>query len=750
MFNHDVTFKSMIASAMTPPIEVIADGKFHSFSTNNKPKDTSGHYILYDHGDFASGYFGCFRNDLKQKWCSSRLGDLNPEQQSDHNKKIKEARALSELAALEQQAVAKLKAASIWRAAPEVAEHDYLTKKQVKAFGLRLSDRGDLIVPIVDKNGELTSLQFIPSNGVDKRFLSGGKKTGGHYSIGDIKGGHVIICEGYSTGASIHESTGHQVVIAFDAGNLEAVAKAIRKKFPDAQIFLAADDDAHKTVNTGLRAAHAAAKAIGASVIVPTFGDARGEATDFNDLVRLSGVVEVKRQFDTHLAGAQMSSNIWPKLDPLPDAINIDPEPFPLDALGDLLGSAALVIARDVQVPDVLAAGAVLASASLAVQPLFNVCVDGRLSPTSLFIATSGSSGIRKSEADRVACKPIAEFVESQIKRHAAEVANGVKDEKGEPALLRTLTTSQGTVQALTLALRKQSHIGLFSSEGGELLGGHSLTGDQKQAGFTFFLKAWSGERLDSRTVKDGSSSLLDRRVVLHVLIQPIILDTLLADPLARGNGFLARMLIAQPKSLAGTRLYLGVDPLKSPEVLRYHRAIATLLQTPLPVWPDGDGFALKPSTIYLEADANQLWVRFYNEVEIAQGAGNSLHDIQGFASKAPEQALRIAGIITAVNGADRIDLATMSGAVRIASFYLGEHSRLMGSVTQNTRLRHLRVLAMFLQEKGQCKKVDVAKYVPRSVRSLKTEGLASLLDELIQRGYIRSFGDHWEARNLV
>lgn len=749
MLNHIEAFTKAIAAHLTPPDSIISDGTLHRYSTNGKSSDLAGYYVLHEDGDFAGGHYGCWRDGVKQNWSSHQENQIAPEVWAIHQQKMAAAKSQNAKEKLALQAEAKTRAKTIWDAATPASEHDYSTRKQIQPHGLRVDQRGDLLVPMRDDSGALCSLQTIGPDGT-KRFQYGGKVKGCFSSIGQPKSGPIVVCEGFATGASIHEATGYAVAVAFNAGNVESVAKAIKKKFPDTRIIIAADDDFRTDGNPGVEAANVATKAIGASVIIPTFGNDRGEATDFNDLVALSGIGEVKRQFDIHLASIQIASSEWPTLDPLPDTCVSEPEPFPLNGLGDLLGAAATVIARDVQVPDVLAAGAVLASASLAVQPLFNVCIDERYSPTSLFIATSGGSGIRKSEADRVACKPILEFVESQIKRHAADVANGVKDEKGEPALLRTLTTGQGTVQALSLALRQQSHIGLFSSEGGELLGGHSLTGEHKQAGYTWFLKAWSGERLDSRTVKDGASSLLHRRVVLHVLIQPITLDTLLADPVARGNGFLARTLIAEPKSLAGTRIYSSANPLKAPEVKRYHQAIEELLQSHLPVWPDGDGFALKPATIYLEADAYQLWVRFYDEVEIAQGVGNALHDIQGFASKAPEQALRIAGVIAAVNGADRIDLKTMAGAAKIASFYMGEHLRLMGSAIQNTRLRQLKVLLMFLQEKGQCKKVDVAKYVPRAIRALKTEGIALLLAELTQRGYIRSVGDSWEARHVV
>jgi len=53
-----------------------------------------------------------------------------------------------------------------------------------------------------------------------------------------------VVCEGYATGATIHEATGLAVIVAFDAGNLLPVARFFREKKPDWLIVIAADNDA--------------------------------------------------------------------------------------------------------------------------------------------------------------------------------------------------------------------------------------------------------------------------------------------------------------------------------------------------------------------------------------------------------------------------------------------------------------------------------------------------------------------------
>jgi len=185
-------------------------------------------------------------------------------------------------------------AAILESAKPAPTEHPYLTRKGVKAYGLRVHE-GVLVVPMRDTEGELHSLQFIDAEG-DKRFLADGRVRGCYYTIGDAPDGVLCIAEGYATGASIHEATGHPVAVAFNAGNLPAVAISLRAKYPDTKLILCADDDYRTEGNPGLTKAREAVRAAGGFLAVPDFGEDRPEgATDFNDMARHWGVEAVGR-----------------------------------------------------------------------------------------------------------------------------------------------------------------------------------------------------------------------------------------------------------------------------------------------------------------------------------------------------------------------------------------------------------------------------------------------------------------------
>jgi putative DNA primase/helicase len=126
-----------------------------------------------------------------------------------------------------QHAEARERTAVIWKAAtPADASHPYLARKGIKPHGLRLH-KGRLVVRLRDADGVLHSLQFIGPDGT-KRFLTGGRVAGCYASIGRPDDGRICIAEGYATGASIHEATGCAVAVAFDTGNLRAVAEAMR------------------------------------------------------------------------------------------------------------------------------------------------------------------------------------------------------------------------------------------------------------------------------------------------------------------------------------------------------------------------------------------------------------------------------------------------------------------------------------------------------------------------------------------
>lgn len=198
----------------------------------------------------------------------------------------------------------------LWDKAEPVRSHPYLAKKgikphsrmrqttckQVKAvFDWAPGGLCDplLCIPLTDGTG-LVSMQFIGANG-KKNFLKGHPAAGVYWATGKGQPDKPIgIAEGVATAISVATVNKFPVVAAMFSGNLAAVAKKAREKYPDHDIYILGE------IGRGEREAHEAALSIGAKVAFPPFTDEMiqsfkgGKPTDFNDLY--SSLAETKSE----------------------------------------------------------------------------------------------------------------------------------------------------------------------------------------------------------------------------------------------------------------------------------------------------------------------------------------------------------------------------------------------------------------------------------------------------------------------
>jgi len=186
-------------------------------------------------------------------------------------------------------------AADLWgNSSPADAAHPYLVRKELEPFGIRQSGNA-LLVPMVDPGFRLWNVQRIRPDGF-KLFLKDGRTAGlfwphgVHMLDGRPSDGPLVIGEGFATMAAVHHATGHGVVAAMSARNLETVARTMRKLFPSRALIIAADDDRHLSENIGLNAAQRAAESIGALLATPLpFGPetrSGDSGADFADIPR--------------------------------------------------------------------------------------------------------------------------------------------------------------------------------------------------------------------------------------------------------------------------------------------------------------------------------------------------------------------------------------------------------------------------------------------------------------------------------
>lgn len=248
------------------------DGRLVRFRVDgDKPGSRNGWVVLHG-GAVEAGAFGSWRTGESHTWHAKDARQMTAAEREDARRLVRAAQLLRANEQEKVQAQARAKAARLWATAhPATNAHPYLQRKGVHAYGIRQL-RNMLVIPARDAHGQLHTLQFIGPDG-SKRFLTGGRIRGCYFAIG--KPFHsLLLAEGLATASTLHQATGEAVAVCFNCGNLEAVARALRDKFPRLRLVVCADNDAQTPGNPGLTHARAAARAVGGFVAVPDFSEA--------------------------------------------------------------------------------------------------------------------------------------------------------------------------------------------------------------------------------------------------------------------------------------------------------------------------------------------------------------------------------------------------------------------------------------------------------------------------------------------
>lgn len=284
----------------------IMDGAIHRVPlVGGKRGELDGAYcgFLDEH---PAGWMQNFSTGEKDKWVASGH-TLSKEELEVQRAEIAQRREERQQALTERRNEAAREAHTEWIAYDwATGENPYLQEKGIPPLGVREDLDGNLMVPVQNAERDLRGLQFISPDG-QKRFLRGMEKSGNFHLVSepgkDLSQGEILLAEGYATGASLHVATGKPVAVAFDAGNLEPVARKLRERYPNVAITICADNDhqhkrGNEPWNKGVAMAQDAARAVGGKVVAPVFNEderARG-LTDFNDLHQSRGLEEVRKQ----------------------------------------------------------------------------------------------------------------------------------------------------------------------------------------------------------------------------------------------------------------------------------------------------------------------------------------------------------------------------------------------------------------------------------------------------------------------
>ncbi|EPR14211.1 hypothetical protein M527_29320 [Sphingobium indicum IP26] len=452
-------------------------------------------------------------------------------------------------------------------------------------------------------------------------------------------------------------------------------------------------------------------------------------------------------------------------------------EEYPLEALGETIGSAVAAISRKVMVPPALAANSVLSACSLAVQPYVNVLLPtDQARPVSLFLVTVAESGDRKSTTDDIATNEIGQYQRDLQEQHArmehelmarklawdtskSEALTQSK-KKGREAIEQALkdlgprpqdpmtpviTVRVGTTQGLIKQFEHaRPSLGLMSDEGGSWLGGYGLSEDSRLFTVSTLSDLWDGKPVQRLTAGEGSTSLYGRRLTFHMMIQPILAGRLLGDAEFKGQGFLSRLLVAQPESLAGTRLVdprAPADPAIAQAIEGFDRRLAQIIRAKLPM--DEETRALKPKAIPLTPMAKEIWWAFANELERRIGKGGDLADVRGFATKLPEQAARIAAVLAVFHFGPKIDAIEdemLASGITLARYYLTEAVRLFGVASPNQVLVDAQVVSDWLKNDWKENLISVGAIQqrgPAQIRKRNADQIKEIIAALVRHDHL-------------
>jgi len=557
-------FRDEIRGAgLIPPDVIESDGKLHRFASNGKRGDDSGWYAL--HGDgIPAGSFGDWRSGQSQTWRADIGRILTPSEEAAHRAKVEAMQREREAEETRKHAEAAKKAAAIWKAGtPATADNPYLARKHVPAvatlreieadavaaiLGYVPKSKGEpltggLLVAPVKVGNSLSTCELIDGDR-RKHAIYGGVKASGFWAAQPLPNGAgegliLLIGEGVATVLSGKEASGHPAIAALSSGNLPAVAKAMRERYPAATLVLLAD--LVKATDAPDPHATEAAQSVGGLVAIPAFGTSRPEnATDFNDLAALHGLEAVKQAIASASAPARTEHQPgegdapagepdgWPEPLPLPDGL-LPVMAFDFALLPDTLTPWARDICERVQcAPDFVAVAIMAGLGSiigrkLGIRP--QARTDWTVTPNQWALVV-GRPGVLKSPALEAALSPIKRLAALATEAHQAEIEQHriavrvakLKTEEGEKSARKMLAnlpssdvshllnTEEPEVPALRRyiavdsnaaslgELHRQNHNGLLVHRDELVSLLRSLDREDQAEARGFYLTGWNGD----------------------------------------------------------------------------------------------------------------------------------------------------------------------------------------------------------------------------------------------------------------
>lgn len=503
----------------------------------------------------------------------------------------------------------------------------------------------------------------------------------------------------------------------------------------------------------------------------------------------------------------------WPE--PADLSAVVVPEPYPVHCLPPVAREAVIEYQAFGQQPMSLVGMSALQNMALACQGLADVARNAHLvSPISLYSFLLAMSGERKSNADKVfgraardwqskarekltpdyrralamdkAWHSRQEGVRKRITTLAAKDPDENSDEGKElnklrdrlvelelnPVIARPLpmlfyedVTPGGLQHSLATGWPSA---GLFSDEGGTVIGGHGMGEDTATSMLATLNILWDGRPYIPTRKSAAAVELRGRRFSCFIMVQPELITKLLEKG-ARHIGFIARFLVADPVSTMGARPFR--DPPGWQAMNAFDQDITHLLEQELPVDKSGSDqgllMRLTPQVMHLSTRAKRRFIDYHDEVERQLVQFGELEGVRDIASKSAENACRIAAVCQIFDQGrptPEVEEGYMEAGIGLASWHLNEAMRMFSELDGPQHISDAQELAAWLtgrgreladshgvpviDERGGLAARDIQRVGPNRVRDSARRDAA--LAHLEECGWVRQFINGRQKRVLI
>ena len=226
--------------------EIDLSGELAMCGTVKKPNGMDGRYAV--HLDFPPNvwlvnYHESAEGRSVPLYDRGTLDAMTEAERETMRERIRQEKEVAQAKREEERRTSAEKANVLFPTLPPAEEDNaYLRLKRVLPRGNMRQDKdGRLVLPLLNAEGQIVSLQYLDGTKKEdnKRFLKGGAKAGCYFPIpakDERQDGPLLVGEGCATVASACTATGYAGLVAFDSGNLEAVARMARKKYAEREL----------------------------------------------------------------------------------------------------------------------------------------------------------------------------------------------------------------------------------------------------------------------------------------------------------------------------------------------------------------------------------------------------------------------------------------------------------------------------------------------------------------------------------